>query len=379
MRSKVLYYYPSNQRTVMFNSLIQELVKRNYEVYLLTTCERGVFHEDAERLGVKVFTHPVRKSNSFVYYIKQIIFLIRFCRTQQIQIVLSNLQHTNFISVLAQYFMRPKVIVYRHHFNYYQNSEDVKITSQVSRNELFFDKVINRLANRIIVPAQSVKDNMIKYEGARSNKIHVMPYLYDFTQYTMPDQNVVNHLANTYKARLVLLMCSRLIPLKRHHIVFPLVKKLVQEKGYDIKLLVLDEGSEKLALEQYIKSNGLEENIFMIGYTREALHYMQISDLLLNPSLTDASNSAVKEMALLGKPSVVCENVGDFSDYFRNNENGFLIPVTRSEIYMESILEAVYADKTKLQKMGASLRQSVVERFSVSEKNVSEYIHTFEY
>lgn len=379
MRSKVLYYYPSNQRTVMFNSLMQELIRRGYEVYLLTTCETGVFHEDAKRLGVHVFAHSVDKTKSWLYYLKQVAFLIRFCKKHHINVVLSNLQHTNFIAVLAQYFIKPKVIVYRHHFNYYQYSDDIKVVNQISRNEVFFDKVINRLAKRIIVPARSVKENMVKYEGVEAEKINVMQYLYDFSHYQVPEWDTVKLLKEKYNARLVLLMCSRLIPLKRHHIVFPIVKKLVKEEGYDIKLLVLDEGSEKQALEGYIKANQLEETIFMIGFTKEVLQFMQISDLLLNPSLTDASNSAVKEMALLGKPSVVCENVGDFSDYFRNNENGFLIPVIKSETYLETILEEVYADKTKLQAMGSVIQKTVVERFSVSEKNVSEYIHTFEH
>lgn len=357
---------------------MKALKQEGYTIYLLTTCEKGVFHLDAERMGVHVFSNPLPPQNSFLYYIKQILFLIRFCRNYKIDVVLSNLQHTNFIAVMAQYFISARTIIYRHHFNYHQGSDDAKIKQDINRNEIFFDKVINLLARKIVVPAVSVKENMVRYENANPDKVSVMQYLYDFNDYRKPDPVSVNLLAQKYQAKLILLMCARLIPLKRHHVVFPVIKKLVCEKGYDIKLLVLDEGSERPVLEEYIQTHNLGNHIFMIGYTKDFINYMQISDLMLHPSLTDASNSAVKEMALLGKTSVVCENVGDFSDYFRNNENGFVIPVVQSEEHIQAIVEKVYSNKSILVTMGKQLHNTVVERFSVSGKNVSEYIHTFE-
>lgn len=378
MKSNILYYYPSNKRTIAFNSLMQRLIERGYNMYLLTTCEKGVLHEDAETIGVKCFANPLKKSISFIYYLKQIWFLIKFCRKHKINFVLSNLQHVNFISVLAQYFISSKVIIYRHHFKYSQNTNDLKIKSYVNKNELFFDKIINKLAKTIIVPANSVKEGMVKYEGVAPNKIKVMQYLYNFDMYSKPDFKLAEELKTKYKAKLLLLMCSRLITLKRHHIVFPVIKKLVKENNYDIKLLVLDEGPEKQNLENYIITNKLEHNIYMLRYKSDFINYMQISDLMIHPSLTEASNSAVKEMALLNKTSIVCAGVGDFNDYFINSENGFIISTIDSEKHIEKILTDLYFDKSSLYDMGKKLHKTVLDRFSISEENVSKYISCFE-
>ena len=52
---------------------------------------------------------------------------------------------------------------------------------------------------------------------------------------------------------------------------------------------------------------------------------MAACDLMIHPSLSDASNSAIKEMGLLSKAVAVCSEVGDFDEYIVNDVNGFLM------------------------------------------------------
>jgi len=376
---KILFYYPSNKRTVAFNSIITELSERGYEMFLLTTCSEGVFHEDCRKMGVKVFSNYISTKNPFLYYLKQINFLIRFCRKNKIEVVLSNLQHVNFISVWAQYFVKSKIVIYRHHFNYINLLKNEKAAEiEKNKNELVFDRIINRLAKKIIVPSNSVKDGMIKCEGANDKKIVVMQYLYDFNMYNKPNLMVVESLGTKYNANLLLLMCARLIKLKGHSMVFKIVKELVQEENLDIKMIVLDDGPEKEELEKYIFENQLENHIFMLGYSDDIVSIMASSDLMIHPSLTEASNSAVKEMAQLGKTCVVCDGVGDFSDYFENNRNGFLVNPNTMQLDIKKIIIEVYGNKSKLVEMGNRLKETVSDRFGVTKVNVDKFINSFE-
>lgn len=372
---KVLFYYPSNKRTIAFNSVIRELKKAGYDMYLLTTCEEGVFHEDCKEMGVKVYSNSIPRSK--LYYLKQIAFLIRFCKEHKIETVLSNLQHVNFIAVLAQYFIKSKVVIYRHHFNYLNLLSNEIVGLEKNRNEQIFDKVINWLAKKIIVPSTSVKEGMVRYEGANPNKISIMQYLYDFGMYNKPDAKRVIELKKEYKAKLTLLMCARLIKLKGHEAVFKVIKKLVKEKGLEIKMIVLDDGPEKVKLEKFILENQLENHIFMFGYCNDIVTVMEACDLMIHPSLTEASNSAIKEMALAGKTAIVCDGVGDFSDYFVNKVNGFLINPNNIEKEIEEVLLWVYEDKGQLNQMGEKLRCSVLERFAVTNENLEKFVQGF--
>jgi glycosyltransferase involved in cell wall biosynthesis len=357
----ILFYYPSNKRTVALETLLIALKKNGHKIIILTTCKRGDFHEYMESVGFKTYTHEVGSTGP-LYYLKQFFFLLRFSRIHAIDMIHSHLQHTNFIAVLASKFLKARVIIFRHHFRFVNHAEE---QPDVNKNELFFDRVINRLASVIVVPSSGVYNGIKEFEKANMNKVHIIPYLYDFSQYAVPDISEVEKIKSDYPCKLRLIMVSRLIRLKQHHVVFPVIKELVEE-GIDIKLLVLDEGPEKGNLEKYISQHKLTDKIIMPGFRTDFINYMAASDLLIQPSLTDASNSAAKEMGFLGKPVAVSAGVGDYEDYIRHNDNGYLVPLTESAAGLKKIIMDAYTQPDKLLSMGERLKKDVLLKFDIS-------------
>lgn len=371
---KVLFYYPSNKQSNSIETLLEELSKKGVEVIVLTTCEKGELHAALEKAGITTYTNPVKSPFSFLYYFKQVRFLIKFCRKNEMELIMSHLQHANFIAVLSQFFVKCKLLVFRHHFQFSVYSKDK--TVKRNKMESFFDYIINRFAKRIIVPSNGVLNGMLEYENVRAEKLSVLPYIYNFDNYVKPDKKEVEIIRLKYKAKLTVLMCSRLIGLKRHYLVFPIIKKLVEE-GYDIKLLVLDDGPEKQNLEMYIRDNRLENSIFLLGFRSDFINYMDSSDLIIHPSLTEASNSAIKEMGYLGKAVAVCSKVGDFDDYIINGQNGFLMPINDTEVEIERIMRFAYNKKNELNLYGENLKATVLKRFNKSEEVLNEYLNLF--
>ena len=92
---------------------------------------------------------------------------------------------------------------------------------------------------------------------------------------------------------------------------------------------------------------------------------MAASDFLLHPSLLDSSCVTVKEAGLAKLPVIVCRGVGDFDDYVRDGENGFL--ADRDKFVEESvkIIKQNFTNENLLKKIGTSLRDSVIEQFSI--------------
>jgi glycosyltransferase involved in cell wall biosynthesis len=369
---KILFYYPSNKKTVGFETLFSELIKRKYEVYLLTTCEKGALHEISESQGVKVFFNPLPKINPVLYYFKQMVFLSSFCKKNSIDVVASHLQHTNFIAVFAQFFTKTPVVTFRHHFKFHVLDRSIQL--KTNKNEKLFDKVINLLAKKIVVPSSGVYNGMKDYESVNMNKVFILPYFYNFSNYAIPNEVNTTKIKTVHSSQLLLLMCSRLIPFKRHILVFEVFRELIN-KGYDLKMMVLDEGPEKENLDNFISDNGLEERIKMLGFRTDFIDYMAASDLLIHPSLTEASNSVVKEMGIMKKAVAVCENVGDFSDYIVHNENGYLIGLNDSASGIKKIIIKSYEDKNKLKLVGENLHKSVIKLFNVNSKHIDDYIN----
>ena len=135
-----------------------------------------------------------------------------------------------------------------------------------------------------------------------------------------------------------------------------------------------EKGQEKEKLEQYIAANKLEKHILMLGFRKDFLDYMAAADLLIHPSLTEASNSVTKEMGLLKKAVAVCAGVGDFSDYIEDGRNGFLLPIDGTETAIEALIRRAYKNKQLLEEVGKNLRHTVLDRFSVREDTVQKYV-----
>jgi glycosyltransferase involved in cell wall biosynthesis len=369
--TEILAFYPSNKRSVQLETTILAMQRRGARVRFLTTCAPGPLHDYLSARGIRVSAHPVGKRWSLIYYVRQILHLARFCRTNDVTCVFSNLQHANFIAVFAQFLMPARVVVFRHHFKFALPGD--RIPLKPNPMERLFDRVINRLGRIIVVPSSGVYEGMRLVERADMSRVRILPYIYDFDQYGQPDPAAVAELRSRYAARLILLMSARLIPFKRHALAFSVVRDLIEE-GLDIRMLVLDDGPERASLEESVRGNRLEDRIVFLGYRDDFINYMAASDLLVHPSLTEASSSVVKEMALLGKTSIVCQGVGDFDEYLRHQENAFLVPRSTDGSEIAEILRSVYASPGELDRLGASLRQTVLKRFSVRPERVDRYL-----
>ena len=140
----------------------------------------------------------------------------------------------------------------------------------------------------------------------------------------------------------------------------------------------MDDGPLKPQIEKFITENGLETHILLPGFRNDFIDFMAVSDILIHPSLTEASNNVVKEMGLMEKAVAVCRDVGDFNDYIEDGRNGFLIDRKNLEISVEEIIRRAYADKEQLRSMGRELKRDVLNRFSDSVENRAKLLSLIE-
>jgi glycosyltransferase involved in cell wall biosynthesis len=366
----VLFYYHPNKRSIATETLCKEISKTGNRLIVLTQTPKGDLHQQLDVLNienyVKVYSHRLSILNYFFHF----IYLIKFCRRHKVDVVWSHLNPCNFVAVFAQYFIKARTVIFRHHFHASIKTEGF---SSVNKNELKIDRIINRLAKEIVVPSDEVYNGMVSYEKVKKEKIEIIPYVYNFDEYNKPDPEKVRELREKYSTRLLIITASRMIKMKRHNLVMPVFKELIQE-GYDIKILLMDEGEGKPGLEEYVQSNQLQDRIFFPGFQTNIIDYLASSDLLVHPSYTEASSSLVKEFGLMKKPVIVCSGVGDFDQYIVDGENGFLVPPgNESGIFKEKI-KYVYHHPEEARRMGESLHIKVIDTFSANKNTIARYL-----
>lgn len=358
----ILFYYPSNQRTISIESLILKFKEQGNTIYLLTQCEEGELHHELKNQGIKSHTVVIGKSFSLIYYFKHILFLARFCKKNQIRITYSHLQQANIVSVFAQYLCSTRFIICRHHSS----------ISKAERNfnQSLFDKVINKMAKCIIVPSKMVYQQVCNSEGVNPKYVRLIHYGYNFEKYPKPNKLQVEEIRLKYKAKMLLVEIARLVPGKRHEILFEVVRELVNEEKMDIKLIVISEGPLMEKLMIYIKNNNLESNIYLLGNIENVIDYLAAADVVPLLSEAEASNSVIKEAGLVGKTVVVCRNVGDFEDYIEDQVSGYLISKDNPHLELFNVLNFLYNNNSAF--IGENLRKSVFDNFSI-DKVISEY------
>lgn len=374
MHKKVLLFFPANKTTIAMISLFKALRAEGVEMELLTILPKDVLHHQLEELGFK--THSLELDTNPISWYKLISKSYRFFKASSATVIFSHLKPCTLVTLVLEKFISQKVFSFRHHIDH---PDAIKqFPELINKNQLRGDALLNKFAPNQIVPCKTVMDGMIKEEKANPNRLSIIPYMYDFDMYPKADTNWINNERLNKKAQLRILLCSRLVPVKRHMLALQVLKKLIIDKQLDIQVYILDKGPEEEKIQKYINENQLNNNVTMVGFTQRYIDYMALCDVLLHPSVSEASNSVVKEMALQGTPSIVCAGVGDFSDYIVHGENGFLIKVLNPQEEIESIVMKIYHDKSALSKIGEEAKKSVLNLFSINRETTFKYITLLE-
>ncbi len=355
----ILFYYPSNKRTISIESVIIEFRNQGHTVVLLTQSPKEDLHKELENNNIATYTYVIKKSNAILYYVKHLLYLVKFCKKNKIDIVYSHLQQANIISVFAQYFCKPKFYICRHH-------SDVS-GKESNFNQSLFDKVINRLAKLIIVPSKAVFHQVNINENVNSKKLKLIYYGYDFSKYPSPDNIEVQKIKSQYNCKLLLVKIARLVPGKRYNILFDVLKKQIHDHKKDIKLLVISDGPLYKEFSDYIKLNKLENHIFLLGDQPNIINYLSAADAVPHLSETEASNSVIKEAGLVKKCVLICKQVGDFDDYIKENVSGLFMDKTDPSSDLEKYLNELYNEQIDKDKLGENLYESVNNTFSINQ------------
>lgn len=363
----ILFYYPSHKRTIPIHVPLLALKEKGHNVKVLTTTERGEIHKFYEANSIEAFAAPTFVGIKLFRLIRNVRNLVAFCRQNKIDVIHSHLQQANIISVLASFFLKSRLVVFRHHCKYHHLSPNDHL--KPSRNEIIADWIINRLAKRIVVPAESIKKVMIIRENVRPNKIKVIRYMYPIDQYLKPGHMVDMPFE---KPRLTVMILSRMTKYKRHQIALEGLVQMLRE-GFDIQVMLMDNGPEYLKLKAFVKEKGLMNRIHFLGFQQNILDYISCANVLIHPSLTDASSSAVKEAGLVEKIVMVCNGVGDFNEYIQHEQNGLLLNPADFKADMISWLKKIYNNPEEYTSFGSKLKKAIQDHYGFDQEVVNEY------
>ena len=352
----ILFYFPTNQRSVALETWMEEFSHRGLKVWLSGRGEKGDIHDTVETHGVKTETHsPPSGLPSILTYLWYIVKLRKFIKERNIDLIYSHTQPVNFVSVFTQFLVRARFIICRHHSDYIMKCNNAKAKR--------FDRIINKPGKEFIVPSKKVFHQITEIEGVDPAKVRQINYACDLEAYSEPDEIRDPEIQKYDPAQLRLCSVSRFIPCKRYDKVFDCVGQLAGS-GFDLCLPMLGNGPLEEKLKAQVHDLGLEQHIHFIGFTTEVINSMAASDMIVHFFDSEGSNSVIKEAGLIKKLVSICQDVGDFDEDIEPDRNGFVQSKDRSRPDFTKVVEKVYARSADYKAMGEALREHVMKHFS---------------
>lgn len=349
--------------------IINNLKKENLEITLVTI-DSGHYIKKFEEEGVKIIDIKQKGLiNPLIFFkLKKIIKKI------QPDIVHTHLLKADFYGRLAAKSLKVPVIFSTCH----NDSTTHKLNTTGRRN--IFDKIDNWVIDftnsYIIAISGKVKHFLLKRKNEElSKKISV---IYNGINIKKEEYILNNEKIKYFRSSLgfkendfIISIIGRLEEQKGHLVFLSSVLQII--KKYNIKILIIGEGSQRSKIENFIKEENLHQNIFLLGFKAETERYFEISDLIAVPSIWEGFGIVACEAMIKGK-IVLASKVGGLPEIIKDGENGFLYEPRE----LVKKLEYIITDFQKLNYIGNNAKKTVKDKFDIQKNSKLYYLKYFE-
>lgn len=143
----------------------------------------------------------------------------------------------------------------------------------------------------------------------------------------------------------------------------------VKQFYHNIKCLIVGDickGSEnyKDKLDEYIKNNGLYNNIIFTGFRKNIPQILSLLDIFIHASIEpEPFGRVILEGMAMSKP-IIATNVGGPAEIIVEGETGILVPMNDSDKMADAIIYYL-SDMKRAKEMGEKGRQRLIEMFSI--------------
>jgi glycosyltransferase involved in cell wall biosynthesis len=297
----------------------RELKRRSVQILIIYLTTDGNLAPQFEQESILVKKVDFENSN----HLKAIYQLCKIVRKFAPDIIHTHLPMANFYGILgAKLCGVSKVICTLHNV-------DKFLLSKSLFNKVYkfaFKSLINN-SSRIhcIAVSDSVKDHYAKYCGLVSDKMHIVYNAVDFSMVREKAEEEVDDLPFIDKKDFVILNIGRLVKEKGQIYLLQAVNELVNKRNHkNIKCIIIGEGKGKEFLGEYIESNNLSSNIYLLGVRANPYKYIKLSSIFVMPSLFEGFSIALIEAFAL-KKIIIGTDISGINKIILNNETGLLI------------------------------------------------------
>ena len=308
--------------------LLKRLDRDRFDVRLAVLRNEGPFYREIEALFPVVPEFPLTSFYN-ANAVKQLARLRRLMVREQIDILHAHDFYSSFIGAAAARLAGVRVIACQRH---------LKLSDR--RAHELGTRLIHRLAHRVLVNSQAIRDRIVEQGSAAPRKITVI-------RNGVPDASasrahaqdeIRSELCISADAKLVG-MVARIQPVKGHRFFIDAAAIVLRDQP-NAHFVLVGDGPLRSEIENQIARLGLADRVHLLGDRSDVAQLTSGFDLLVLASLHEGSPNAVIEAMAAGVP-VVATAVGGTKELIIDGETGYLAPPADSAALADRIVFAL--------------------------------------
>jgi glycosyltransferase involved in cell wall biosynthesis len=368
------YFYPRGYGGNAVYELCMQLVKRGIEVHVVTSSNKDV--PDFQ------FLHGIYVHRLPTYFLKLFNTEYPLSPTalpdiMKIAVKNSDLIHANFeifqttlASSVVKNFLKEPMVLTMHgqgrNSSASYGSPMLNFGYSINHNSL--ERIAVRSASRIIALTNAVRAKALKL-GAQAEKISVIPNGVNTEHFRpfYPKQKYFDDLKITDKHK-VITFVGRLHPTHGTELLLGAIPQVVKVYPNSMFIIVGD-GPLKSRVLAFLRSEGLENNVKVLGYREDIPELLNLAQLVVYPALSVGMPLTIMEAMACAK-AVVAFDIEGNRELISNGKTGFLSKKISADSFASCIINAL-SDLDALELIGKNARTFVEENYKwekISEK-----------
>lgn len=303
----------------------------------------------------------------FQHKLNNIYKLYKILKTEKPQIVHTQGSRVDFYGCIASWAAKINIII----FTVAMPIDNFDINKFKMRIYLLFYKIPEKIANKIIVISDSVKDILLKNHKINPKKICLIRNGIDTQEYYYSElsrQKIRDEFHCNDKTILIGTI-GRLVYQKGISYYVKSTKKIFQTEK-NIKFIIVGEGEKRIEIEKLISDLKVKENVILTGFRNDIKEIISALDIFVLSSVTEGMPMIVLEVMAMGKAMVLTKIPG-VEEIVKHLEDAVCVSACDPNGLAEGML-LLMRDQKLASQLGVAARKSAEIKYDVS-KVISEH------
>jgi len=344
----------------MENGVVNICNRLDHDRFKPIVCCLNALGPMAKRLNPSVQAYCMDYSKGFK--LKDVIELALFFKRSKVDIV-----HTHawgggsLYGILAAKLARVPVVINGEHGRFFSKS-----------HQIIAQKIIYSLCDINLSVSESLKKRVNTIIGLPLPRIKVIRNGVDTEKFNgnYPKEEIIERLRSEGYAidnqSFHVIAIGSLKPEKAPMMLLHTLKRLLMESpSMKLKVIFIGDGPDREKMTNYIKIEGLNDAVFLLGNRADVPELLCLADVLVSTSISqhEGLSNVMLEAMSSGIPVLATRSVGA-AELIKDGVNGFLVD-SNDETMLAERLKQLYQDTELLRSLGKSARTLILEQYSI--------------